>query len=508
MAINETPTPVLDDERNTKLVDDLVNELVELTDTQVEELEYLCQPSYNINQQEADAHNKLIATFAQKCKKKILGKLAKIFEDGNEHAARDQWKAYECKIGAGIEADPPGYSSILRTDTLYKFHAWFITGVRLFLVRLGRILAKLGHAILPSFFAFFGLSYGIELGIDLAIVLKVTFNPVLSAEEIKANHPSWKRYWIRFKTIIRKDNRPYRMLNDLVWVLVNGIVLCTAGPLYLLLNPILNLIGFVFDTGHEFFWLGRDAQKYTRLLNKIQKHIDEKTDLLQKRPEDPNLKDQIDVLRFIQNQIKIKRNEVIRQRLWVSACTALILVGMVLVYFPPTAIPGAFFIGSGLAFGAGSILTGLIRRLFLLLEKYGKMAWLWYQSRNQDTHEPDHHAANHQDQNQNTAEINSTAQVKSALAEARETTILSREEEVLAKRTFKDEHGTTFLQCDLVEPTAPAAGPTVPAAAPTPPKPFLFIVQKSPGDQKKSTVNNVHDFKPEPSSLRLSAEIK
>ena len=239
-------------------------------------------------------------------------------------------------------------------------------------------------------FSVLGLSYGITFLVDLIVVLKVTFNPTLIKKELAAGNGFWKPLWVRFKNILTKDNRPYRMTNDLVWFVVNVITFCLAGPLYLLLNPILNLIGFSYDTVHESFWLGRDWQKHSRLITKIDNEIAElvnqkskaqpltpkDTSIIQEKisptGDTPTTQEKIDALNLMKTQLVAKRNEIARRRLWISICTTLILIGMVLVYFPPTTIPGAFLIGSGLALAAGSLLTGLGRRIFLTVEYFVK----------------------------------------------------------------------------------------------------------------------------------------
>lgn len=336
----------------------------------IEEKEFICQLDFSPSKK-ATNEQRRIAALAAKDKKQLCLELAKVFEYGNDHAAKDQWKAHQYRKKAGITTKPPG-PEYLNTDSFYKFHAWWFTGIRLFLVRVNRFFVYFGQTFLPAFFSFFGLSYGFSFLFDIAVVLKTTFAPKKTPEEIRQNHSFWKRTWLRFKNVIQKDNRPYRLMNDAVWFLVNLTVLCTAGPLFLLLNPILNLVGFSFDTVHEFFWLGRDTQKYTRLMQKINHQIKHDCQKLASNPEDTALRDNIAKQRLMYDKLKHQRYLVMRRRLWISVCTALVLVGMVLLYFPPTTLPGAFLIGSGIALAAGSLATGLGRRLYLILEEWIK----------------------------------------------------------------------------------------------------------------------------------------
>lgn len=352
----------------------------------IEEKEWLCSfdptPQKEATQEDLDA-----IQHTKEWQKEIARNLSESFEQGNEETTRDPWKAHEYRQKAGLPSEPPG-NMFFRTDTFYRYHAWWLTGIRLLLVRVNRIVGKVAKSFLPSFFAFFGLSYGIGFALDLFIVLTTTFSPKLTPQEREANEGFWKRTWTRFKNIITKGNRPYRMMNDFVWFTVNLIVLCTAGPLYLLLNPILNLVGFGFDTTHEFFWLGRETQKHQRLISKLNQEIRATENLLAENQDNQQLKNDLLRLNLVRDKIKEKRNAVIRQKLWISCWTAVVMVGMILVYFPPTTIPGAFLIGSGLALIGGSLFTGLGRRLYLYAESYFPKIVKWYKSLTEPDNKP------------------------------------------------------------------------------------------------------------------------
>jgi|GEM_PF-4351613 len=344
----------------------------------IAELDLLTLPTYTVR----EGVTKETADLAQRERRRISLKLADDFEKGSEETIQDDWKAYTYRKKAGLQPDAPG-SMLLNPESYFAFHGWF-TSFRLFLVRLGRILTRVGFAVLPPFFSLFGLSYGIGLAINLITVLGIVFKPKLSPYEKEKFSPSAEKIsfynllkigWLRLKNALRDDGMLYLLLNDSIWFAVNLIVLCTSGPLFLIINPALNLFGFAFDAVHEFSWFGSDANKYTAVMGKLFKLIELKKEELQKNPADESLKKDIEKLQFMYEEMRLKRKEVIRRRLWISVCTALILIGMVMVYFPPTTVPGAFLIGSGLALGAGSVLTGLGRRFFLKAYEYGCNWW-------------------------------------------------------------------------------------------------------------------------------------
>jgi hypothetical protein len=374
-----------------------------------EDLENLCSSKYTAkidpkDNEQTIKHKEEIAALAKAYSAKKAAKLAVAFKTGKlgtEGISRDLWKAQKYQNIATpppkTPAEPPAKSlieyiqrklnylkSLNKTDTVYQIRSWMVIGIRLLLVRIHRITSQLGHAFLPSLFSILGLGYGITFLIDLTVVLKVTFSPDLIKKERKEGNGFWKPAWNRFKNIITKDNRPYRMLNDAVWSLVNIIVFCTAGPLYLLLNPILNLVGFSFDLFHEGFWLGRHGYRHQQLVNKLSTRIEQKEARLTllKQENDPTrqgdvitLENKIEKLKLIKDEMIKKRNEAIRRHVWITFWTAMVLLGMVMVYFPPTAIPGAFFIGCGISLLAGSVCTGVGRRFYLtcLEEPINKM---------------------------------------------------------------------------------------------------------------------------------------
>jgi hypothetical protein len=262
----------------------------------------------------------------------------------------------------------PSKPTLLSINTLSTVHGWF-SSLRLFFVRLNRLLVPFARAFLPALFSILGLSYGISFAIDLFIVLKYTFSPLSpSQEEKKLPYKFWKRSWIRFKHIIQEDNRPYRMLNDGIWFTINIVTFCLVGPLYLLLNPILNIIGFGFDTTHEFFWLGRNLQKYTSLIKKLQEELANTNTALNtpiNEPQHAALQKDIREMNLTLKELINKRKMITHRQIYTAIFTALIFVGMALLFFPPTSLPGAFLIGSAFVFCTGSLFSGLGRRLYM-----------------------------------------------------------------------------------------------------------------------------------------------
>ena len=372
----------------------------------VRERELLCAPTYKPGKN-ASAEQIKAAETAKNVRKSISRELAKTFENGTNDASRDAWKAHNYKQIAEEQSLPAPGSNLFRTKHVYEKHVLF-SQIRLLLVRIGRITSYFGHVILPTFFAAFGLSYGITFAFDVGIVIKNTFDDQVTRDAIK-NEKSllkralllsdqlmqaayWQRAWIRCKNAIMKDNRLYRLLNDGVWFAVNLTVFLTTGPLFLIINPVLNLIGFSFDVVHEAFWFGKHTHRHHHLMNKLSDEIKEKEHQLEKNEltadQRSTLANDIAALNLMRDEIRLKRNSEFKRRLWTVAFTALLLVGMVMLYFPPTAIPGAFLIGCGLALAAGSIFTGIGRRMYMNAMEYGKKAWDWLQSKRQPNESP------------------------------------------------------------------------------------------------------------------------
>lgn len=291
---------------------------------------------------------------AKELQQQYAEEIARLYDGGYEGLSWDPWKAHDLRKKVGLPSTPP---DSLTTDDFHTYHGWF-NGLRLLIGRIGRIFTGLGKGFLPTFFGAFGLTLGITFLVESIYVLYITFKPGISPAEKELNIPFWQRTWRRFKNCVTEDGRAYRLMNDSIWFAINLTAFILTGPFYLLVGPVLNSIGFFFDASHEFFWLGRHTHKQVRLANKLTEQI--------KVCDDP---EETQLLTLLHEQTIAKRNEVIRKHLWIAFWTAVVFVGMLLVYFPPTTIPGAFLIGAGTALIAGSLFTGLGRRIYLAVDK-------------------------------------------------------------------------------------------------------------------------------------------
>ena len=327
----------------------------------------------------------------------IAKQLVDLYSCHNEKTVPDRWKVEEYQTRYQITSIPECSQFVnaqspdrlkplrqtFRMQSFYLLHSWF-SGFRLFFVRIGRIAYGIGHTLLPIWFGLLGLSYGVSFAIDLAIVLKHTFNIKAIKEAWRRDKSFFKPAYIRFKNAFRKGNRPYRMANDFVWFMVNVIVLFCTGPLFILFAPLINLICFIFDAGHEAFWLKRDTAKYNQLLSKIELTLVDKTKQLSSLLENTQIgnRTERDHTRFLQNDINVlnrmraditaQKNAMIKSRAWIALWTFVLLIAMILVYFPPTTIPGIFIAASCLALISGSVFTGLGRRIYNACEPYFK----------------------------------------------------------------------------------------------------------------------------------------
>ena len=75
-------------------------------------------------------------------------------------------------------------------------------------------------------------------------------------------------------------------------------------------------------------------------------------------------KKELEKLCFVQMKLKNKIKAVKKKRYWTIACTTAILVGMLLVFFPPAFIPYSGVIGSIIAFTSGSVFLGFGKRVY------------------------------------------------------------------------------------------------------------------------------------------------
>lgn len=368
----------------SNMLTESANDILDITLFSTLELEILSSISHLPNK-DTTTDERATLKLAHAQSRNIYKHLADVFEHGSDDAATDPWKVAKYRKKIGQDAEEPG-SPYLRTDYFYKFHSWFYNGIRLLIGRVNRIFIFFYHSILPAFFGAFGLTLGLSFLIDLSIIIKKTFQDNELSEKLSEQYgfknkcslliatlmtrDYWRKAWIRCKNTAQKDNRPYRMMNDSIWFSINLIVFILAGPAALIINPILNLGGFFFDLVHEFFWLGKHYQRHTGAINKL----DDEMEAIKNDPkmslEEKNRRTL--VLAHFRKGVDNKRSEVVRRHSYIVLCASLILLGMGLALFPPTAIPFAFLIGSGLALFFGSAVMGFGRRIYLIIEE----AWM------------------------------------------------------------------------------------------------------------------------------------
>lgn len=278
-------------------------------------------------------------------------------------------------------------------DTLmFHLHGWF-TSVRLFFLRTNRIFRFAGYTSTAFAFVFYttcvtlgGLSYFIPLGWDIGVVIYETFIRERNARERSLS--LLRCGWERFRTVMLEEDdkgnkRIYRMLNDSIWVTINLIGIVFTGGNFIFLgvvlnavffNAVINVAGFVFDALNEFVLGCVNYYKFHVLENKIEKITNQQQWAIQADQaflhdgEAERLQEEINSLMLLKEKIKNKRLDILNGRLRVVISAVLLVVGMILAYFPPTTIAGAAIIGAVLAEVFGSLTMSLGARLFKLAE--------------------------------------------------------------------------------------------------------------------------------------------
>ncbi len=339
----------------------------------VDELETLCEPTYEADKNKPE--EAAVVENAQEQKKIIAKSLIPIFKEGRKDVARDEWKAAKYQqISAHDVIETP--DTPVRTATLFDFHG-LLNSFRLFLVRIHRFFVVAGVVILPRLFALWGLSCALTLLADIVIVFKNTFiddlqikNKIKLAKDSNASFGFFQKLKLalgeigsnpsrylrdagyRFKNSMLKDNRPPRMLNDALWFGINLTVFLVTGPIgAALINPLLNLIGFTFDAGISGFLTGKRYVHMTNIIDKLNAQITAFR-ALKNTPENQK---SINTLSFMVVKMKEKRTENMNERIRNTIFLSLVLVGMVLIFaFPPATAPAGFIIGSVLALGFGT----------------------------------------------------------------------------------------------------------------------------------------------------------
>lgn len=308
---------------------------------------------------------------AQEFQRKIACELANIFDVGREDVISNEDKArYYLAIstrGGAIQND------LFSAKNAIELLNWW-NAVRLAMVRGNRLIFNITEKVLlPTLFSIGGLAYLKGLVIDIYGIFKSAFNPRSQLERDLG-------FWQRFKNAAKEGDRPSRMSNDLLWFGVNftcfilslgltGLASATAT----LISSSLNLAGFSVDVGHDSGFAFLNYKKCRNALNNVNNRINtlqRELDGLDKNSFQSlvlNKQKELDQLKGTirpQLQEKVKTTWEATRRTMIV--TVGLVVGMWLVFFPPTMIVGAVLIGSAMAFGFGSVYGGLGRRLRLL----------------------------------------------------------------------------------------------------------------------------------------------
>jgi hypothetical protein len=263
---------------------------------------------------------------------------------GNQDVTKDAWKAAHYLAQATDATGNP--SEKIRPTTAYHYLGWY-TSTRLFTLRLNRILDFSDHAFTPTFtkvvfpFAYLGFSYALELIVDLAVLAKTWWK----GESVKA--------------ALVKDGRASRMANAAVWLACNIICFVfTAG----LINIVASLAAFTFDVFNEYYRARCALKKFEGLRNSVANRIKELEQSMIYMPSEAE-REELIKLRTTHIELNNKIKSVKESSNWTIGCSILIVVGMVLFFFPPAIIPYAALIGATLAFTSGSIGIGLGRKI-------------------------------------------------------------------------------------------------------------------------------------------------
>lgn len=316
---------------------------------------------------------------------------------GCEKASRDQWKAQSYKLKARriskeeIEAKTPRLrntksltdfaklaKSELRTSQLFSILRIYNL-IRLALLRINRITSQYNNSFLPKNivptgnvpFAVIGLSFGLELLIDFGVIIKSLVKPGPGESKSVSQ---------RFKNIINKDNRPYRMGNAALWFSINlAAILLTGGA-----SIILNLVGFSCDVVIDSVRGIREYWKHHQLLQKVNQKIavlkeqlkgdksttfDEIERAVKKGQLLYNPNDKLEQIRkdhesllVVRSELQNKMKTILKDRGYQVVISALILVGMAFIFLSPAS---PFVLGGALlTLIVGSVAAGLGRYLW------------------------------------------------------------------------------------------------------------------------------------------------
>lgn len=254
--------------------------------------------------------------------------------------------------------------SVDADSNLIEAGRWY-TSIRILFLNLNRIIGyfeKLNvskiRSFLPKWFGFLGLSYGITFMADILQVAALTIGPYFHPET-NPDHIPWHT---RLYNAWQADGRASRMANDGFWFAANlaGIII-TGG-----LSLIINFIGFSYDVAHEIVDGAISLNDRRKFINKLQAKIDKVKD-------DSKEMTKVEKLTVIKDHYVKTSSSVsnVLAKLRPLAIVTLILVGALLIAFPPAGIPAAVALGLGIGistFGA-CVLGGVTPRVWGLMKK-------------------------------------------------------------------------------------------------------------------------------------------
>jgi hypothetical protein len=307
--------------------------------------------------------------------------LAECFEHGNAELglAPDIWKAK--KYGKPFLPKKTWKS----TERAYALFGWF-TSIRLFLLRLNRVLDQFGKGFyvntvvdvgngffntvfnavtnnITTLTSIAGLSYGLELLFDSAVLFKAAFLPT---EKQKANNPS---RWGRFVNTLKKDDRIIRMANAAYWFGVNLAGFLVSGGI----SAILNISVFVIDVCADVYKYYRDKHKYDLLAKVIQKKKADIQNELTYLSKDSSCyfskQKELQKYNHMEERLNEKTKAISNKRLYAIGISLAILAGMALFLFPPAGAAAVVGLVAVKAIGASiamlcSVFGGLGKRVF------------------------------------------------------------------------------------------------------------------------------------------------
>lgn len=307
---------------------------------------------------------KVVPMSVRKKRRRLAQKLEVAFKNGGEDYTRDEIKAHHFHEIA--EGKPSKHSYATTKNVYFAFTTY--TSIRLFFLRfLNLFFRSLQNPLLKNLFAIAGFSYALELFFDVGVILYTTFRDPLTPLEARLSH------WQRFKNVLHKDNRISRMANAFVWVNINVFAFIFTGGLSIWLN----VGGFIFDICHEVAKAYVLINRHEQVAEKVKIDLAYKKGELETLENEPDtaeiatkkvlLRNDIQFLEIQQASLNKKISSLKLTKVYDIMTMLLIVVGVLLVFFPPTSAAGFLIAGAGLTFAAGSIFNGLGRTLMTSL---------------------------------------------------------------------------------------------------------------------------------------------